>query len=210
MSVIVPTVTAENEQEFANQLSLVTSFCSRVHIDLMDGIFAPSRSPLMHHIRYPIFTKLDIHLMYQNPTEVLPIVIGWNPSLIIVHSEISTTPSDIKEIVPNNIKIGLALLPDTSVESQAYKIQTADYCLVFGGHLGYHGGSANLDMLNKIPIIRNINPNIEIAWDGGANLDNIQQIATAGVDVINVGGAIHGSNNPNQSYHQLINKLRNN
>ena len=42
----------------------------------------------------------------------------------------------------------------------------------------------------KVPIIRELKQDIEIGWDGGANLSNVRALAHAGIDVINVGSAI--------------------
>ena len=44
--------------------------------------------------------------------------------------------------------------------------------------------------IEKAPIVRSIKQDVEIGWDGGANLDNIRAIAHADFDVINVGSAI--------------------
>ena len=57
--------------------------------------------------------------------------------------------------------------------------------------------------LEKIRLIKEINSNVEIGWDGGANLSNVFNLTQSGVDVVNVGSAIMNSQNPEQSYKQM-------
>ena len=75
--------------------------------------------------------------------------------------------------------------------------------LIFGGHLGYQGGEADLDLLDKVQKVRDLYPDVEIAWDGGVNDKNAKKLAKAGVDVLNVGGFLHKSKNPEVTYQKL-------
>jgi ribulose-phosphate 3-epimerase len=62
-------------------------------------------------------------------------------------------------------------------------------------------------LLAKVGKVKAINPNVEIGWDGGANVDNVRLLADGGIDVINVGGAIQRSEDPEEAYATLIAKL---
>jgi ribulose-phosphate 3-epimerase len=103
----------------------------------------------------------------------------------------------------HGIEVGLALLPRTKVEDVAPALAVIDHVLIFSGNLGYHGGQADLDLLGKARKVRELNPKIEIGWDGGVNDQNAREIAEAGVDVLNVGGFIQGSENPQKAYATL-------
>jgi len=78
-----------------------------------------------------------------------------------------------------------------------------DHVLVFGGHLGYQGGDADLNLLTKVKEIRRKYPDVEISWDGGVNKDNVEQITGAGVDILNVGGYIKNAKDPKSAYDLL-------
>ena len=65
------------------------------------------------------------------------------------------------------------------------------------------GGRASMMQLEKIRLIKEINSNVEIGWDGGANLSNVFNLTQSGVDVVNVGSAIMNSQNPERSYKQM-------
>jgi len=69
--------------------------------------------------------------------------------------------------------------------------------------LGEMGGVASMMQLEKIRLIKAINSNVEIGWDGGANLSNVFNLTQSGVDVVNVGAAIMQAQDPEQAYHQM-------
>lgn len=56
----------------------------------------------------------------------------------------------------------------------------------------------------KVPLIRAINPTVEIGWDGGANLSNVRALAHDEVNVINVGSAISSAADPAAMYQSLV------
>jgi ribulose-phosphate 3-epimerase len=61
--------------------------------------------------------------------------------------------------------------------------------------------------LEKIRLIRKIKPNVEVGWDGGVNTENAYTLTQGGVDVLNVGGAIANSQNPAETYNQLVKEI---
>jgi ribulose-phosphate 3-epimerase len=107
------------------------------------------------------------------------------------------------ELHKHDIKTGLALLQDTPVEWAEQIMHSFDHVLIFSGHLGYHGGAADLKLLEKVHQIREHHPEVEIGWDGGINVDNAKQLLEAGVDVLNVGGFIQKSSDPESAYGTL-------
>ena len=76
--------------------------------------------------------------------------------------------------------------------------------LIFAGQLGVQGGQADLMQMEKIALVRNMKPEVEIGWDGGANLSNIRALAHADLDVINVGSVIALSPNPAETFQELV------
>ena len=83
-------------------------------------------------------------------------------------------------------------------------IDAADHVLIFASKLGAQGTPADLMQMEKISLIRNMKPEVEIGWDGGANMTNIRALAHADLDVINVGSAISKSPNPAQAFQELV------
>ena len=58
--------------------------------------------------------------------------------------------------------------------------------------------------MEKIRLIRDMKPEVEIGWDGGANMTNIRALAHADLDVINVGSAISQAENPAGAFQALM------
>lgn len=208
MSVVCPTVTAYDLHTYREQLERVTSFARRIHIDLMDGVFAPTVSPSLDKIWLPDGVICDIHIMYQHPERQLDKLIALKPHMVIVHAESQCNiDSFSKQLQQHGIKTGIALLQDTTVKETLGKIGKCQHCLIFSGHLGYHGGVADMNQLKKVPQIRENNPDIEISWDGGISQDNIKDLSSGGIDVLNVGGAIQAQKNPRQAYQNLVRSI---
>ena len=76
--------------------------------------------------------------------------------------------------------------------------------MIFAGSLGKQGGEADLLQIEKIKIVRKLKSDLEIGWDGGANLTNIRALAHADLNVINVGSAISKAENPADAYNNLV------
>lgn len=204
MSAICPTITATNASEYREQMARVVPFAERIHLDFADGILAPNRliNPIQAY--WPEDKIIDIHLMYQKPNEHLETIISLKPQLAIIHAEAEgDLMGMLRQLRAVGIKTGVALLPQTLPKNCVELLQEADHALIFGGNLGFQGGEADLSMLTKATKIRVINPNIEIAWDGGVNLENASQISLGGVDVLNVGGTIQSSEDPAAMYAEL-------
>lgn len=170
----------------------------------MDGVFAPTVSPSLDDIWIPHGPLVDIHLMYQEPMEVLNKLVTLKPHMVVIHNEAHVHHMHfVAELHRHNIKAGLAILQDTPVEYAYQIMHSFDHVLIFSGNLGHHGGSADLTLLDKVTKVQEHHPEAEIGWDGGINEHNIQQLVAAGVDVLNVGGFIQKSEDPSASYEQL-------
>lgn len=210
MSTICPTITAENIDDYSQQIKNVQGFAKRLHIDLMDGVFTDNKSVGLSQAYWPDNIVADIHLMYQRPADYLDQLIKLKPSMVVIHAESDCDVAQFAmELQKVGIKTGLALLTQTSVESVKDILQYVQQVLIFSGNLGYQGGSqVDFDLLKKIEQVKLVKSDIqEIAWDGGIKDQNVEQIANAGVDVINVGGYIQKAENPEAAFTTLANLL---
>lgn len=201
---ICPTVTAYSDAEYKKQVEFVSGLASRIHIDYMDGILAPTVSQTVHESWWPKQVKADLHIMYKYPMKVINDVLDHHPHLVIVHAEADHVSSFVHELHEHRTKVGVALLSTTPAEVVHHFINVIDHVLIFSGNLGHHGGHADLTLLDKVRAIKKMRPSIEIGWDGGINQDNIVALKEAGVSVFNVGSTLHDSKNPETTYHHLL------
>ena len=208
MPVICPTITAFDTDEYKRQVDQVKGFAKRIHIDLMDGEFAPTLSPPLDQVWWPHELEADIHLMYQRPMEQLEKLIHLKPRLVVIHNEAHVHHMHFAAALHKvGIEVGLAILHDTPIEYAHQIMHSFDHVLVFSGNLGHHGGEADLGLLDKVRYLREHHPDVEIGWDGGINDRNAKQLAEAGVDVLNVGGFIQKSDDPAAAYQRIADEL---
>lgn len=205
MAEIVPTITTNDPSAFQQALTTFSQFAKRIQVDASDGSFAPTSLVPLSDMQFPAEVKVDLHLMTAQPSSYLAQVIALKPALCIVHAEVDDQLEGIfQELKQAGIKVGLALLKTTFPGKVAPAIQAADHVMIFAGELGRQGGNIDMLQAEKVPLIRAINPNVEIGWDGGANLSNVRALAHDEIDVINVGSAISSAADPNAMYQSLV------
>lgn len=209
MSSIAPAVLAENAEQYKQGIDKIQPFAQRIHIDISDGEFAPTFTVGANELWWPEGWEVDIHAMVARPVEYLQILVQLKPSMVIFHAEADTEqlPSVMATLKQYGIKAGIALLRPTVPSSVEEIIKQADHIMVFTGDLGKYGGTANLMQLEKVRLIKQINPEAEIGWDGGVNVDNAYTLTQGGVNVLNVGGAIQKSMDAGEVYTQLVEEI---
>lgn len=203
-AVIAPTITAENAEQYKNQVERISGFAELVHIDISDGEFAPVFLTGIDELWAPEGWTVDIHAMVNNLSDYIPKLIALRPRTIIIHAEATgDVISALRQIKQANIRAGLALLKPTVPIAVAEMIKQAEHVMIFSGELGRFGGTASMMQLEKIRLIKSINPNIEVGWDGGVMIENAYSLVQGGVDVLNVGGVIQKATNPKEVFSKL-------
>ena len=204
MSIICPAILASNPDDYRQQIERVAGFANRLQIDIMDGSLTDNCSINLVQAWWPEGIRADLHLMMARPDQHLETIVSLKPNLVIVHAE---ADCDIKQLInelkQHQLKVGLAILPTTSLDQLKEFLPVVDHLLVFASKLGHQGASADLDQLTKVTEAKRLYPNLEIGWDGGVNADNIKQLAEAGVDVFNVGSYLQTAPDPQKAYDLL-------
>jgi len=208
MATIAPTVLAEDADSYRAMIERLYGFATRVHIDVSDGDFAPSFTVAASQVWWPQEWIADIHAMVARPSEHLDTIVSLKPNLVIFHAEVEEDllPS-LAHLQKFGIKAGVALQRRTVPSEVTELIKASDHVMIFSGDLGKYGGKANLMQLEKVGLIRDINPQVEIGWDGGASLDNCFSLTQGGVDVLNVGSYIQKAADPKAAYDKLTKEI---
>lgn len=168
-----------------------------LHLDIMDGHFVPNISfgpQLVSDIRKQTNMMLDLHLMVLHPENFIEKFATAGSDIITIHIETSCNILEIiKKIKSFGIKAGIALNPETSVESVLRYTEIANLILVMSVQPGFGGQQFKQEALNKIKQLSKFrmqqNLNFRIEVDGGINLQNLNQIINAGADTIVAGTA---------------------
>lgn len=209
-AVVVPTVTALNTSDYQKQLQKIQRFADRIHLDFMDGIFAPTKSIDITDAWWQPGPVVDLHVMYKKPLEELENLIALKPHMIIIQAEAEGVKEFLDELDGLGIKKGLALLQETLVEDIEKLLPKLDHVLIFSGSLGKFGGKVDVNLLHKAQMLKKLKPSIEVGWDGGINDKNAVMLAAGGVDVLNVGGFIQKAYSAEIAYDKLVTAIGDN
>ena len=201
MASVSPTILATDPVDYARRIDNVKTFAKRLHIDVADGVFVDQRSVGLSQIYDIDGVPFDLHLMMSHPEGQFEDICALMPGLVITHFE---APFDhqafFKQLRDVDIKIGLALKVETTIEQAKDLLQLVDHLVVFTGKLGHNGGEFRADCLEKIGQARSIKPDLEIGVDGGLNQETAREAIEAGADILDVGSFIHDSDDPEIAY----------
>ena len=182
------------------------------HLDVMDGIFVPNISfgmPVVKAIRKITSKPLDVHLMITEPERYIDEFIEIGSDIISFHIEATNKlEENINLIKSNNLKVGIAINPDTPIDSLIDIINKIDLVCLMGVFPGFAGQKFikntfdRLKELKKLIIDNNSKALIEV--DGGVKADNYMELRSLGADVLVAGSYIFKS----KDYKEVVKKLK--
>ncbi|MBI2208529.1 ribulose-phosphate 3-epimerase [Candidatus Woesearchaeota archaeon] len=173
---IVPAILSPNPKTVNEDLKEIGPYSDLLQVDVMDNIFVPNKTPQAEQLKI-LDTKipLDIHLMVKEPSdEYLMGFIKANPKLkvnnITVHYEAcSNIKKTLEFIRENNIKAGVAINPNTPLNSIRNILDKVDIVLVMTVEPGFSGQGFIKSALDKVTELRKLKPKMDIEVDGGIN-----------------------------------------
>ena len=208
MSVIAPAILTDTPESYKEVVDRYHPFAERVHIDVCDGEFVPTFTVDANQLWWPQEWTVDIHAMVARPIEHIDALVALKPHTIIFHVEaVADIVPVLKKVKQAGVRAGIALQRPTVPRTVEPAIKEADHVMIFTGSLGQYGGVASLMQLEKVRLIKAINPEVEIGWDGGVNVDNAYTLTQGGVNVLNVGGALANTADPGQAYATLVSEI---
>lgn len=175
-----------------------------IHIDVMDGHFVPNLTigPLVvKAIREATQIPFDVHLMVDNPMDLVDDFIGAGADSITLHAEVlphlHRSISCLKE---KGIKAAVALNPSTPLDVLEYVLSDLDMVLLMTVNPGFGGQTFIPAMMDKIHNLKAMMEKqqvyFDIQVDGGITLENISEVVKAGANIIVAGSSIFSSADP--------------
>lgn len=205
MSQIIPAILTDDPQALELMVRQAETFTDWVQLDIMDGRFVPSKS-ITHEDIKEVSTTLgwEAHLMVNEPERYLTGFKQVGAQKVVFHYEATSQPLEvISKARELELKVGLAINPDTSISDILSLVNELDSVLFLSVYPGFYGKEFIPEVLDKITEFRTAFPYIETGIDGGIKESNITGISQCGVDCIYVGSAIFLQKNPGESYRRL-------
>lgn len=193
-----------------------------LHLDAMDGHFVNNITfgpDIMNAIHKMTKLPCDYHLMLQDPLTYIKRLDLSSGDIITIHAEIDDnklkeTLDYMETLNKRGIKMGIAINPETSIESLVNKeiLHRIDMILIMLIKPGFAGQPIIDGIMNKPPYVRQYLDSIgykriQLSVDGGISLERAKMLSENGVDIF-VGGT-SGLFIKGQKFVKSAEKLRN-
>jgi ribulose-phosphate 3-epimerase len=164
-----------------------------VHFDTMDNHFVPNLSigPLVAASLVPnTDLPVDVHLMVEDPDNLIPAFLDAGVASISVHPETVThLHRTLTMIRDGGAEAGVALNPTTAPEIIGWTLPYLDYVLVLSVDPGFGGQTFIPETIQKIERLREMT-DLPIAVDGGINVETAPLVTAAGANALVAGSAV--------------------
>lgn len=171
-----------------------------IHCDIMDGHFVPNitfgplvLSAIKPHTDLPLYC----HLMIERPELYVERFVEAGAAEVTVHAEACVhLHRTLQQIKATGARAGIALNPSTPLCFVEHVLADADVLLIMTVNPGFGGQSFIEGMLSKISVARQmaeeLNPELDIAVDGGIDAKTTPRVVEAGANVLIAGTAVFG------------------
>lgn len=166
------------------------------HIDIMDGDFVHNYClswDFVRSLRNITKTPIDIHLMTLSLERDIRTAFSLSIQAIAFHIEAAREETlEFLSLIKNNgVRAGLAVSPDTSIDSIEKYMTELDYVLVMGVKPGFSGQKFIEDTYSRVSrldaIRRSADLSFEIYVDGGITEEIGKELVKRGTDSIVAG-----------------------
>ncbi|MDR1701302.1 MAG: ribulose-phosphate 3-epimerase [Sporomusaceae bacterium] len=170
-----------------------------IHLDIMDGHFVPNLTfgpPVVAAVRQVTKLPFDVHLMVENPQDLLEPFAASGADLLTVHAEssphLNRLLSKIKEL---GLRAGIALNPSTPLAAVEEVLDLADMVLLMSVNPGFGGQKFIAGTVEKVRRLRKMiaGRSIDIEIDGGVNKETAAPLIAAGANILVAGSAVYGA-----------------
>ncbi|MCL5439180.1 MAG: HisA/HisF-related TIM barrel protein [Patescibacteria group bacterium] len=206
---IIPGILEKTWEEVEKKIETAKTFSKIIHIDIIDGKFAPNTTFLdpAPFKKYSNDFFFEVQLMVDEPINYLkPFA---NSGFKRFLGQIEKMSSQEEFIAQGQLlgEVGLAIDLPTPIDSIKVPFDGLDCLLFMSVKAGFSGQKFSENILEKIRSARQ-KTSIPIEIDGGVNEENIKRLLESGVNRFIATSAIFGSDNPLNQYRNLQNFLK--
>lgn len=198
-------------EEFEKKIELVRPFAKTIHVDIVDGIFAPNTT-FADPEPFRKFTKdlfFEVHLMTEDPVKHLKKWADVGFQRFIGHVE--KMPDQAEFVAQGQMlgEVGLALDKQTPIEAITTSFEDLDALLVMAIQAGLSGQQFEESLMEKVKALR-AKTTLPIEVDGGINEETILVAAEAGVTRFVATSFLYNIETPEKQFdllHQSLHSL---
>jgi len=199
---IIPAFLTDSIEVLVDQVERVSPFVDKIHIDVLDGYFAPyiTCCPAPQIAAVDFLVDYEVHLMVEDPKEQL---MSWKKAgatRVIAHVEVLEDQESFVEMASSlGLEVGLALKVETDLDELSDSVASnLDSILLMAHEVGVQGAPFNDEVLLRIVDLRSRYEHVIIQVDGGLNEETLHMSFDAGANLFAVGSTIVESPKPEE------------
>jgi ribulose-phosphate 3-epimerase len=208
---VAASILSANFAFLAEQVKLVEDHVDLIHIDAMDAHFVPPLSigpVVVESIRPLTGLPFHCHLMVERPEHLFEDFAKAGSDIVTCHMEAIEDPGDtISRARALGMRAGLAVNPDTPIESVFPYLESLDRVLVMSVRPGWAGQPFLEEALPKIETVRTEIDRrglpAEVEVDGGIDLTTGPRCLAAGATVLAAASSIFKAPDPEDAARRL-------
>jgi len=186
---VVPAILVKTREDLLHRISQVRGLVKEIQIDIMDGEFVPNKTIGLDSLHDLPKANYEFHWMVKKPENWIEEVPG--PHMHLVHIETVVSFEKIEKAVQKSGgRLGLAINPETPLETILPYIDKVSRVLIMTVHPGFSGQTYIAEMSRKIKKLRSLRPSLDIEVDGGISEKTISHAYAAGANVLAAASAI--------------------
>ncbi|MDQ2872341.1 MAG: ribulose-phosphate 3-epimerase [Candidatus Eremiobacteraeota bacterium] len=202
-----PSLLSADFASIGTAIDAVSGNADYLHLDVMDGRFVPNLTwgpKIVSDLRKLSRLPFDCHLMIVEPERYVDDFRKAGADIITFHLEATAHAQRLLAHIRSlGAKAGISITPQTPVAMLDDLMDDVDVILIMSVNPGFGGQTFIPRALEKVrqarALIDRCGVACELEVDGGVGEENIRDLARAGADVLVMGNAVFGTDDPAQT-----------